>query len=111
VTEREGEAVITDIKAFGKPKTELFGEISVNPMENITLSMDYYLGTGRYTHFNGSTIKMDNINELNMKGTYQLNDTFGAYIKFNNLLFQKYELVYGYPQQGFNAMIGINLNF
>jgi len=109
--EGEGEAVITDIKAFGKPKTELFGEISVKPMENITLSMDYYLGTGRYTHFNGSTIKMDNINELNMKGTYQLNDTFGAYIKFNNLLFQKYELVYGYPQQGFNAMVGINLNF
>ena len=109
--EPAGETTITDIKAFGKPKAELFGEISVVPMDNITLSMDYYLGTGRYTHANGSNIKMDNINELNMKGTYQLNETFGAYIKFNNLLFRKYELLYGYPQQGFNAMVGINLNF
>lgn len=109
--EPAGESTITDIKAFGKPKAELFGEISVVPMDNITLSMDYYLGTGRYTHAKGTNIKMDNINELNMKGTYQLNETFGAYIKFNNLLFRKYELLYGYPQQGFNAMVGINLNF
>ena len=40
-----------------------------------------------------------------------LNDTFGVYAKLGNILCQKYELYYGYPMQGFNAMIGVNINF
>ena len=40
-----------------------------------------------------------------------LNDTFGLYLKLNNVLFQKYELYYGYPMQSFSAMIGVNINF
>jgi outer membrane cobalamin receptor len=54
---------------------------------------------------------MKNINELNLTGTYTLNDTFGLYLKLNNVLFQKYELYYGYPMQSFSAMIGVNINF
>jgi len=54
---------------------------------------------------------MKNINELNVTGSYTFNDTFGVYVKVNNLLFQKYEMLYGYPLQGFNIMGGININF
>ena len=69
--------------------------------------MDYNLLTNRYT----PQVKMKNINELNLTGIYDLNDTFGFYVKLNNLLFQKQELYYGYPLQRFSAMVGVNINF
>jgi outer membrane cobalamin receptor len=70
------------------------------------------LATGRYTQLGGAgEYKMNNINELNLTGTYTFNDTFGVYAKLNNILCQKYEVYYGYPLQSFSAMIGVNINF
>lgn len=98
-------------KAYGKPEMELTAGVTVRPINQITASLDYYLATGRYTVGQGGNEKMKNINELNLTGTYTLNDTFGLYLKLNNVLFQKYELYYGYPMQSFSAMIGVNINF
>lgn len=98
-------------RAYGKPEMELTAGVTVRPINQITASLDYYLATGRYTVGQVGNEKMKNINELNLTGTYTLNDTFGLYLKLNNVLFQKYELYYGYPMQSFSAMIGININF
>ena len=94
-------------KAYGKPEFELNAGITVRPTSKITALMDYNLLTNRYT----PQVKMKNINELNLTGIYDLNDTFGFYVKLNNLLFQKQELYYGYPLQRFSAMVGVNINF
>lgn len=104
---------VNDIEdAYGKPEMELTAGVTVHPINQVTASLDYYLTTGRKT-FLGKPEgeKMKNINELNLTGTYTLNDTFGLYLKLNNVLFQKYELYYGYPMQSFSAMIGVNINF
>lgn len=98
-------------EAYGKPEMEITAGVTVRPINNITASLDYYLATGRKTNLIGTNSKMKNINELNLTGTYTLNDTFGIYLKLNNVLFQKYELYYGYPLQSFSAMIGVNINF
>lgn len=102
-----------DLKhAYGRPKMEFTANVKVNPIDKLSLDLSYYLATDRYTMLQGSQdFKMDNINELNLTGSYRINDTFSVYAKLNNLLFQKYELHYGYPMQGFNAMGGININF
>ncbi len=102
-----------DYKAYGRPEMEITAGIKVDPIENLSLNLDYYLATGRYTMLMGNwePLKMKNINELNVTGSYTFNDTFGVYVKVNNLLFQKYEMLYGYPLQGFNIMGGININF
>lgn len=97
--------------AYGKPEMELTAGVTVRPIQNITASLDYYLATGRKTWVRGINEKMKNINELNLTGAYTLNDTFGLYLKLNNVLFQKYEVYYGYPLQSFSAMIGVNINF
>lgn len=101
-----------EYKAYGRPEMEFTAGINTSPIEKLSLGLDYYLATGR-EYYSGSYInkKMKNINELNFTGSYNINDTFGAYVKLNNLLFQKYEILYGYPLQGFNAMVGININF
>ena len=104
---------VDDIEdAYGKPEMELTAGVTVHPINQVTASLDYYLATGRKTFLGKSEgEKMKNINELNLTGTYTLNDTFGLYLKLNNVLFQKYELYYGYPMQSFSAMIGVNINF
>ena len=90
---------------------ELTAGITLRPIDRVSASLDYYLATGRNAEVFGTTEKMDNINELNLTGAYTLNDTFGLYLKLNNVLCQKYELYYGYPMQNFSAMIGVNINF
>lgn len=100
-----------DAKAWGMPEMEITAGVTVRPIKNLSASLDYYLGTGREAKLGSQDVKMDNINELNLTGAYNFNDTFGMYLKLNNVLFQKYELYYGYPLQKFSAMIGVNINF
>jgi outer membrane cobalamin receptor len=98
--------------AYGRPEMEFNTGITLHPAGNLTLGLDYYLAAGRKTYVSGTgDEKMKNINELNVTGSYTINDTFGAYLKLNNLLFQEYELFYGYPLQGFNVMAGITIHF
>ncbi len=100
-----------ELKAFGKPKMELTASLDVKPMRNLSFLLDYYLATDRYASVQRSTVKMDAINELNLTGSYTFNDTFGVYARLNNILCQKYEVIYGYPLQSFSAMVGVNINF
>ena len=87
------------------PEMEITAGVTVRPLKNLSASLDYYLATGRETCVSlGQDLKMDNINELNLTGAYNFNDTFGLYLKLNNVLFQKYELYYGYPLQKFSAI-------
>ena len=98
--------------AWGKPEMELTAGLAVRPIRPLEVALNYNLATGRYMRIGGAeTYKMNNINELNLTAAYNLNDTFGVYAKLGNILCQKYELYYGYPMQGFNAMIGVNINF
>lgn len=107
----EGFLNINEPEAYGMPEMEITAGVTVRPIKNLSASLDYYLATGRKTPLGLEKIKMDNINELNLTGAYNLNDTFGLYLNLNNVLFQKIRLYYGYPLQKFSAMIGVNINF
>jgi hypothetical protein len=96
---------------FGFPETEINAGITVRPVQPLTLALDYYLGAGRCTLLYGEVVNMDNLNDLNLKASWNFNDTFGVYARLNNLFASRQELWYGYPMQGFNAMAGININF
>ena len=98
-------------KAYGRPAVEINADLTVKPLEPLTISLNYYLGADRYTFFAGRQFKLNNLHDLTFKASWNFNETFGAYLKLNNLLFQQQELWYGYPLQGFNAMAGVNLNF
>jgi hypothetical protein len=102
----------TEHLAYGRPETEITAGLTLRPADKFSVGLDYYLANGRYTKlFDYQEVKLKNINELNLTASYRINDTFGFYVRLNNLLFQKYEIYYGYPMQGFNAMAGININF
>ena len=98
-------------KAYGRPANELTAGLLLRPAEKLSLALNYHLSAGRTTLLYNYNERMKDVSELNFTGAWTFNDTFGAYIKLNNLLFQQYELIYGYPLQGFSAMAGVNLNF
>ena len=65
----------------------------MKPIDKLAIGLNYYLATDRYTYlFGANDYKMKNINELNLQVGYTFNDTFGAYIKLNNVLNQQYEM-------------------
>jgi hypothetical protein len=54
---------------------------------------------------------LKDVHDLSFKGTYALSRAVSVYAVLNNLLFQKYEFLYGYPAQNFNIMGGISVKF
>lgn len=101
-----------EITPLGRPKLEITAGVTLRPIENLSLELDYYLGTDRYADlFGAEEIKLDNINDLNVTGSYEINKTFSVYARLNNLLFQKYDYYYGHPVPNFSATFGVNINF
>jgi hypothetical protein len=98
-------------KAYGRPSAELAAGLCVRPSDKLSLALDYYLASGRKTLVHNSNADMKDISELNLAASYTFNDTFAASLKAKNLLFRQYELIYGYPLQGFSIMGGVNINF
>ena len=99
-----------EMKAYGKPSLVVNAGVNVRPVNPLTLSLDYCMMSGIYAYVN-ENVKMDAINDLRLRASWKFNDTFSVYAQFNNLLFQKQELYYGYPLQPFSAMAGFNVNF
>lgn len=99
------------VEAYGKPEMEITAGVTVKPIDKVAVDLNYYLATGRQALVDNQSVEMKNINELNVTGSYTLNDTFGFYLKLHNVLCQKYEIYYGYPMQSFSAMVGVNINF
>lgn len=104
-------------KAWGRPTFTAELNADVKPFEKLTLSLNYMYAGGRKTYFvsdysnTREVVNMKDINELNFRGEYQLTDWLSVNARLNNILFQKYELQYGYPLQGFNVLGGLNFKF
>lgn len=102
-----------ELEPWGKPDFE--AELTAGykfPRLPLRLDASYRLETGRKALTStGSDESMKNINNLGASGTYTVNDMFSVFAKVNNLLFQKYDLFYGYPAQSFSIMAGVNILF
>ena len=100
-----------EMEAYGRPSFVANAGINVRPVKPLTLSLDYCMMSGMYAYSGSENVKMKAINDLRFRASWQFNDMFSLYAQFNNLLFQKYELYYGYPMQPFSAMAGFVVNF
>lgn len=100
-----------DMEVYGKPSFEVNAGVNVHPVKPLTLSLDYCMMSGAYAYVNNENVKMKTINDLRLRASWKFNDIFNVYAQFNNLLFQKQELYYGYPLQPFSAMAGFSVSF
>jgi hypothetical protein len=103
--------LIPKMKPYGRPSTELLASVNIHPVKKLSLAIEYYLASGRRTLLYNNNRDMKDINELNLTASYTFNDTFGAYLKMKNLLFKPYQVLYGYPLQGFSIMGGVSIHF
>jgi hypothetical protein len=99
------------MEAYGRPAFTLDAGCNVRPIKPLTLSVDYSMASGMYAYLNRENVKMNTINDLRFRASWKFNDLFGMYAQFNNLLFQKHEMYYGYPLQPFSAMAGFSVTF
>jgi predicted porin len=109
-----------EFTAWHKPDFETDLTIGLQLIPRLRFDLLYHLETGRKVdvteRYNAiytlvDSVKMKNIHDLSFKGTYSINKTISTYVTINNLLFQKYDLWYGYPNENFNIMVGISVKF
>ena len=104
-------------KAWGRPTFTAELNADIKPIDKLTFSLNYLYAGGRKTVYKNfmmqtpETVKMKDINELNFRGEYQVTDWLSVNARVNNVLFQKYELQYGYTLQGFNVLGGLSFKF
>lgn len=111
--------LLSEKKAWGRPTFTAELNADVKPIDKLTLSVNYMYAGGRKAasanyHTGALAVtpsKMKDINELNFKGEYQITDWLSVNARLNNILYQRYELYYGYPLQEFNILGGVSLKF
>ncbi len=101
------------LEAWHRP--DLFGELLLqyNHQNKINVSVDFYHMNG-LTAFDpqtNSAVAMDDIIDLNLNGEYAINESITAFVKFRNLLAQKYQRYYHYPVRGVTVLAGGSISF
>lgn len=104
-----------ELKAWHKPSFRVTLDGSYTFLQKYTVDAAVFLiGPSYYKSFSGENIVTGQISssiDLNAGFKYQHNRYFSAFLKFNNILNQKYELWYRYPVQGFQVMAGLGFSF
>lgn len=99
-------------KAWNRPTFTAELDALVKPIEKLSFNANFLLASGRKTTIDGlSEIKMKNIQELNLRGDYELFDWLSVNVQTRNLLNAKYDVWNGYTQEGFSVLGGVNLKF
>jgi hypothetical protein len=102
---------IAEPRAYNKPGLEVDLRASLDIMEQLKFTFNYYFAGDRWSRYKGIDQEMDNINDLNLGGVYSINDAFSLNLRVNNLLSQKYDIWYGHPAQGLNVSGGFSFTF
>ncbi len=102
---------ISNPKAYNKPGIELDVQGTWYVTNSLKFTAGYRFEGDRWSYFDGKEIEMGAINDLNVGAIYAISDAFSLNVKANNLLFQHYDIWYGYPAQGFNASGGFTFSF
>lgn len=105
-----------DLILSALPKDEWNIRVGVTPINNLSLNANFYMGLGRgyrYQDINGFNRyeKMGDIYDLNIGGTYTLNNMISFNLQWNNILSQHYDIYYGMPAQRMHFLIGAAVKF
>ncbi|MDR1518437.1 MAG: hypothetical protein LBS52_10220 [Dysgonamonadaceae bacterium] len=106
-----GDTEVSDAKAYNRPGFEADIRTTFEVAADLKFTLNYYFAGDRWTYFNRENVKMGSISDLNLGAVYRFTDWLSINVKANNLLFQKYDIWYGFPAQGFNAMGGATIKF
>lgn len=115
-------------EAWGRPSFTAELTADFQPIDKLTVSLNYLLMSGRkghnmnatfdssidptvYTFSPANTASMKDINEFNARAEYQIIKQLSIHARVNNIFGQKYEQQFGYTLQGINVLGGFNVKF
>ncbi len=109
---RNGEGTILS----ALPKNEWNIKVGVNPIKNLSINANFYMGIGRgYRYQNplGMDVfeKMGDIYDLSLSANYSLTKLISFNLQWNNILSQNYDIYYGMPAQRMNFLLGAAVKF
>lgn len=102
---------VSDPKAYNKPGVEFDFRSSLELMQDLKFTLNYYFAGDRWSYYEGAEKEMDAINDLNLGAVYEITDAFSLNLRVNNLFSQRYDIWYGHPAQGLNASGGFTFKF
>ena len=100
-------------KPFHKPLLNVSFTNSITFKDKLIVSPDVFYMAGIYG-FNprtGSTVKMDDIIDLNLKVNYLITKKFDISVSANNLIGKTYQRYLNYANQGLNYTVGVAYSF
>ena len=100
-----------EMKAYGKPSFLFDAGVQLIPIKPLSFSLNYNMLSGMYAYDRGNNVKMSNIHDVSFRTTWEIKDAIGIYAQFNNLLFRRQEMYFGYPLQPFTLMGGFVVSF
>jgi len=78
----------------------------------IGLTASLHLASGSpYLTREGASLQLSPLLDLNVGGTYRINDNFSLFLDVNNLLSSNYQRWYRYPQLGLNVIGGVMFRY
>ena len=104
---------VTETEAYYKPRFEAETDVYFRvPDMPVRMNLTFKGLFGRRSNdLLSEEFKMKDVYDLSVKASYAVAPFFSANLSVNNLLFQKYDIWYGYPAQKFNIMGGISVMF
>ncbi len=107
-----------DYEIWNRPTNELHAGVDLKPIDDLNITLNYYLSTGRkmpdYKAGVGS-IKMNDIHDLNIGASYLIKKKVTVFIEANNILGSieklKWQTWNGYDSMGFNMIFGAKFCF
>ncbi len=98
--------------AWHLPKWETKIGTNIRLTNNLEINSQFTFEDGRYALLsNPKGVKINPIFDWNISGTYTYSEKLSFFLQINNILNQKYQLLNGYNNQGFNTIIGTAFYF
>jgi outer membrane receptor protein involved in Fe transport len=102
----------TVTKAINVPDFVIDASIDATILSQLKIRLGYEMQSGRYGLEGYDEIeKMKDIQNVSLGASYIFNKSFSLYLQMNNLLNQKYEYWYTYPEQSITAIAGFTFMF
>lgn len=99
-------------RAWGLPNLDINGFVQYEPIKKLTLRSELFTMAGVSYKDEADVAKdLNMLFDLNLGGRYQISNNFALFLDINNIINNKNERWYRYPQFGINFMGGIVLKF
>ncbi|MDE6097516.1 MAG: hypothetical protein K2G24_01365 [Muribaculaceae bacterium] len=85
--------------------------VKVTPTDRLDIEAGYEFRGGRTTYVGPQPLSLGNKSSLNLGAAYRVDDRLSVWLRGENLLGHRYDLLVGLPSQGIKGLAGVSYKF